>query len=388
MKIAMVIDRFDDVKNGGVQSARRFVEYLRREHEVTVIAAGQDEEGLVGMPFFFIPFLKQKMIKNGMYFGWPVEDRIREVLEEIDLVHVQFPFILGWKTAQWAREMNKPLVCSYHVQPENILYNMGINSDFLVRKLHRLFISKCYDHAHIVLSPSMLGRNELYKNGLKSECVVLSNGFLPEFKKNEESERFDFQGRFVILSVGRISREKNHALLVEAVNRSSFREDIQLILVGDGPEKPRIEEKMKRLPHAFCTGHVEANDLLTYYSSADLYVHPSLVELESLTVLEAMAEGLPVMVSNSPASAAQQFVKDGRFIFQYDNADSLAARIDHLMENRDLVKETGKVCHELAQEYTIEKSVDRLTEIYEKCLDYSRHKDIEPAGEKVGNLVL
>jgi glycosyltransferase involved in cell wall biosynthesis len=383
----MVIDRFDDVKNGGVQSARRFVEYLRKEHEVTVIAAGEDEEGMVGLPFFFLPFIKQKMIKNGMYFAWPVEERIREVLEEVDVVHIQFPFLLGWKTAQWAREMNRPLVCGYHVQPENILYNLGIKSDFLVRQLHRLFISKCYDHARVVLSPSILGKNELYRHGLKSKCIVLSNGHLPEYKRNQERDRFDFQGRFVILSVGRISREKNHALLVEAVNRSAHRNEIQLILVGDGPEKPRMEEKMKRLPHAFCTGYVEPDDLLTYYSSADLYVHPSLVELESLTVLEAMAEGLPVMVSDSPASAATQFVRDERFVFQHDNPASLANKIDYLVENRDLVEQTGNYCYELAGNFTIEKSVERLVSVYEKCLEGFPATGGIPLREEVENPV-
>lgn len=388
----MVIDRFDDVKNGGIQSTRRFVQYLRINHNVTVLAAGESQEGLAQVPGFYVPFMKEAMIKNGMVFARPIEDTIRQVVKDADIVHIQFPFYLGWTTARIAKEMGKPLVCSYHVQPENILLNMGIRSRRMVRLLHRFFMKKFYNLADVVISPSQLGKDELTCNGLTSECFVLSNGYMPEFSmETSHQSAQDREKPFVILNVGRLSREKNQELLIEAVDKSLYRENIHLVLVGDGTEKNRLQEKIKILPHATLTGQVNREELIQWYQDAHLYIHPSLVELESLTVLEAMAAGLPIMVSNSPTSAAKQFVLDDDFIFQFDDSSDLASRIDYVLDNPDLLAQTAESCHRLAQQFTIAQSVARLERIYQFCIDggpVDFPGEVEQVREEIENPVL
>ena len=368
MKIVMVIDRFGDVKNGAIQSTIRFVEYLRKKHEVTVIAAGDDQAGMIKLQSFFIPFVKQKMIQNGMFFAFPEKDLIVKTIRDADIVHIQFPFYLGWKVAEWTKELNKPLVCSYHVQPENILYNLGIRSKFLINKLHRFFNSRFYNLADAVISPSQLGRNELLSHGLTVPCHVISNGYIHEFNYNFENEKIDFEDRFVILSLGRISREKNHLLLVDAIYNSKYRNSIQLVIIGNGPDREKLKNKMKKLPNAILTGSLPQEMLLSYFNSAHIYIHPSLVELESLAVLEAMAEGLPIIVSNSPCSAAQQFVTDEKRIFQFDDSRSLTEKINYFFENRDELDKAADLSLQMVKNYTIEESVKKLLDVYNKCI--------------------
>ena len=91
----------------------------------------------------------------------------------------------------------------------------------------------------------------------------------------------------------------------------------------------------EKLPVKPFIGYVSHEDKLMYLNSADLYLHSSVVELESLTCLEAIGCGLPCLIGNSPYSAATQFALDDRFIFKMDDADDLAEKIDYWYKNRN-----------------------------------------------------
>src|SRR5512142_1532424 len=128
LRIAWVLDVYDGVKTGGVLSARRFVEALRARHEVTVVATGPPGEGRVSLPAFAPPPFGRVMREMGFVFAWPDARVLREVLGQVDVVHLQFPFWLGMRTARLARRLGVPLVAGFHVQPENMFRNVGLRA--------------------------------------------------------------------------------------------------------------------------------------------------------------------------------------------------------------------------------------------------------------------
>ncbi len=96
LRVAMVIDVWDDAANGAVISTRRFTELLReRGHTVTVLAGGAPAPGKIALPPFAIPLADGIMRKMRFLFAWPDRGVLAAAFAEHDLVHVQMPFYLG-----------------------------------------------------------------------------------------------------------------------------------------------------------------------------------------------------------------------------------------------------------------------------------------------------
>jgi 1,2-diacylglycerol 3-alpha-glucosyltransferase len=149
-------------------------------------------------------------------------------------------------------------------------------------------------------------------------------------------------------------------LLIEGVKRSKYASDIQLILAGRGERTDEYMAKAAELPVKPVIEYISAEDKFRFLNTADLFVHGSIVELESLSCLEAIGCGLPCLVSDAKYSAAPQFALDDRFLFRSDDPDSLAEKIDHWYENRAELRsrEMKERVLKEAEQYRFEKAVD------------------------------
>lgn len=128
---------------------------------------------------------------------------------------------------------------------------------------------------------------------------------------------------------------KRQSILIEGVKRSKYADQIQLILAGRGEMTEELKEKGKELPVEPFIEYISFEEKLRFLNTADLYVHGSIVELESLSTSEAIGCGLPCLISDSKYSAASQFTIDDRFLFKSDDADSFAKQLDYWYENRE-----------------------------------------------------
>lgn len=369
MKIAMIIDSYDNASNGAVVSTRRFVSLLRQEHSVKVITGGELHEDHIGLPAMNIPLFGSKIDKMGFSFARPDRRILRSIIEWADIVHVQFPFFLGRAAINLCREMNKPVITSFHVQPENMLFNVGIRSGRLIELFYRFYIKNFYNRSSSVICPTEFAASELKKRGLKTKTTVVSNGILPEFTPLHSSERKKTGNHFTILSVGRMAKEKNHEILIEAIKRSHYRDRINLIISGKGPLKNQLRRQARGLYNAPIIDFLPYAQLIQAYQNADLYVHSSEVELESMTVLEAMACGLPPLIADSKYSAAPGFALNSMFLFESNSAADLARRIDYWMEHENELETCRYRYAREASKFRIEKSLEKLTGIYKNAIE-------------------
>jgi glycosyltransferase involved in cell wall biosynthesis len=366
LKIAYVTDMFDGVKTGGVISARRFVTALRERHEVTVVAGGPDGPGLVGLPRFTIPPFGTIMREMGFIFAWPTRSRLEPVLREADVVHVQFPFWLGVRAAALARQVGTPVVAASHLQPENMLHNVGLRSPWLVDQTWRLFISTLYRHAAHLVVPTALGVEELRRRGLTVPAEVISNGIPSAFQPGPGHREPAHQGAFLILAVSRLAKEKRLDLIIEAVGRSRHAAGIQLVICGHGPEKARLRALAASLPRPADFRVVEEADMPGLMRSADLLVHAAEIELEGMAVLEALGTGLPALVADAALSAAGRLAVSDEFRFPPGDAASLAARIDHLVEQPERLAAARVASRAVADGLRLEASIARLEAVYQR----------------------
>ena len=115
-------------------------------------------------------------------------------------------------------------------------------------------------------------------------------------------------------------------------------------------------------------GYVSSEELISLYNSSDLYIHASEIELEGMSILEAIGTGLPAIISDSKESASKQFALNPDFLFQNRNHKELASKIDYWFENEQRLKEVGHEYAKSAEKYYIEASVARVLETFQQAV--------------------
>lgn len=355
---------------GGVASGRRFVEALRRRHDVTVVAADAPGPGpgTVALPRFHLPLVAGIMRANGFAFAVPRRRTLEALFRRVDVVHVQFPFWLGIRAVAIARETGTPVVSAFHVQPENVLYNLGVRSPRLVEAAYRFALRRFFERSDAVVCPSPFALEALRARGLTVAAEVVSNGVAPGLEPAPQRQPGGDGREVLVLVAGRLSREKRVDVAIEAVRRSRHAAAIQLVITGRGPEERAIRKLAATLPRPARVGFVSADELRRLLRAADLLLHPSEVELEGMAVLEALASGTPALLARAPSSAARQFAIGEDFLFAPGDAGELARRMDDLIANPARLREARAACVVRAREYRFEDSVARLEALYARVV--------------------
>ncbi len=362
MHIAIVIDSYNDA-NGGTIATKRLVEELRnRGHKVNIISAIHEDPsdpGFYKVPGFVLPGTGASLENMKFLFGRNDRKVFEQAMKEVDVVQVQFPFLMALGAVKAAKRLGKPVVGAFHVQPQNIMAAMGKTSRSLERFIWATFKFFLFKRVEIITTPSVFAANLLQSEGVKAETFPISNGIPPEYYKDHCVRPDWFGDRLVLLNIGRHAYEKRQLLLIEAVRRSKYKNNIQLILAGRGERTEELIASGKSLPVEPFIRYISPQDKFTFLNTADLFVHGSFVELESLSCLEAVGCGLPCLISDSKYSAASMFALDERFTFIADNPDSLAAKFDYWYENRDSLRSDRirNEVHKMAEKYRFEKVV-------------------------------
>jgi glycosyltransferase involved in cell wall biosynthesis len=165
------------------------------------------------------------------------------------------------------------------------------------------------------------------------------------FSRGVDTDRFHpchrrERGRTTALHVGRLVVDKNLEVLVDLFRG---RRDVDLVIVGDGPERAWLEPA---LPRARFTGHLTGEALSVEYASADLFVFPSETETFGNVALEAMASGLPVVTSDR--MAAQELITEGVNGFVGTVGVDFHLKVDRLIRDAGLRRRLGASAREFA----------------------------------------
>ena len=129
MIITFVMDQFGETSNGTACTALRFAQILKEKgHEVRVLTASKvDGDGIFTLPEWKLPVFQYIIDRNGIKFAEPDEKIITEAIEGSDVVHMLMPFKLQRVTKEIADKLGVANMAAFHVQPENITYNIKLN---------------------------------------------------------------------------------------------------------------------------------------------------------------------------------------------------------------------------------------------------------------------
>jgi glycosyltransferase involved in cell wall biosynthesis len=306
------------------------VEALRRRHEVTVLATGAPAPGKVCLPGFQIPI--RAMRENRITFGWPSRHLLEPVFASVDLVHVQFPFYLGFAAAKLAVQMGVPLVSAFHVQPENLLYNIHLQSPRIAGWMHRWWIRNVFEPANAVVVPSRFAGERLQQYGLTTPTYVISNGaHVPPRPRAVRVGTERRQLPYVLLCVGRLAPEKRQDVIIDAVARCQHRTQVRLVVAGAGHLEPSLRKRAKRLGLPVEFGYVSNERLLQLYDGNRAHALRGRARGHGGGGCDG--GGIAVLVADAPDSAARAFASGPEFHFRPGDATDLAAHIDRLLEN-------------------------------------------------------
>lgn len=212
------------------------------------------------------------------------------------------------------------------------------------------------------IAPTRFLKNKLVAAGLEADRITVKPHFV-----NHDPGVMTGRRDYAIF-VGRLSPEKGLVALLSAWEQLPH---IQLLIVGDGPQRPELEaiSRQKKLNVSF-EGHLPRATVLDKLRSARLLVFPSLAyESFGMGIIEAYACGVPVIASNH--GAMQELVDHGNtgLLFEPGDADSLSASVRLLWTDRDLLKRTGHNARsEYERKYTPAANYEALMTIYEREL--------------------
>ena len=372
MRVGLVLDPWEFPFNGTVISARRFVRALaNRGFEFSVLCAeGERERGrsptkeegvdTIRFPKLSMPGYNGVMREMRVPWAKPVRSALDSALRPVDLLHVQVASPLGMAATRQARALRLPVLWTFNVQPENMLWNMGFKSSWLSHLVSRVGLPRIYNRADLVIAPSPFAAELLLRHGVTVPIRVISNG-VPDAFFVSPARSTD---RFRVLSVGRFAREKRLGTLLRAVARSAKRHIIEVRLTGVGPDRGRLERLARRLGVNAAFEWVDDATLIERYRAADLVVHTSAIELEGMAVLESMAASNTVLIADSGRSACSRLANRPEASFRTDDSVDLAKKIDFWIDRDDERLSQGRENQRRARRFAHARSVDALADLY------------------------
>ena len=372
MVITFVMDQYGDTNNGTTVTAMRFADVLKKKgHEVRILTASKTEgEGIFVLPEWKVPIFHKVIAKEGMKFAWPDEEIIRKAIEGSDVVHMMMPFKAENATRKIAESMHIATTAAFHVQPENLSYGAHLNWVPGFNGMIFRYMKKFYSHYNHIHAPSENTKRILLKHKFTGNIYAISNGVDEAFRKLDLPRPEKYEGKFVILMVGRYASEKRQSVLIKAIGESKYNDKIQLVLAGRGP----TEKKLRRLSAKYLKNPAEftflpKEALIPLINACDLYVHASNVENEAISCIEAFTCGLVPIISDSDASATKQFALTERNLFPANDVHALAQKIDWFIEHPEEKEKQSRDYIEYAQKFAIEPCVDRLVEVFNAAVD-------------------
>jgi glycosyltransferase involved in cell wall biosynthesis len=304
--------------------------------------------------------------------------RFRDVLEDAarfrpDVVHLATEFSLGIVGLKVARQLRVPIITSAHTNYE--LYAARYGVDWAVRAGWR-YLRWFYGQGHRVLCPSHIYEQHLHSRGV-THTGIWSRGvdpdfFHPRFRSDAYRRALGLgPGDLLVTYIGRIAREKNIALLLEAWDQlAPTRGTAQLALVGRGPLEADI--RRRQIPGVHVAGLLDGQPLSAAYASADIFAFPSATETFGNSLLEAMGSGLPPLVA--AAGGVLEFSQHGgnAWLVEPNSVAAIAAGLQRLLTDANLRRRLAEGALRTAHERRWDEVYDQLLEDYQDAIDASQ----------------
>jgi 1,2-diacylglycerol 3-alpha-glucosyltransferase len=333
-----------------------------------------------------MPFLFLKSRRLGIFYTPRAAKCFKHL--KLDIVHIQTEFGIGIFGKMMARKFNIPVVHTYHTMYEEYFYYITKGkfrklSDYIVRVLTRKICNRC----DAVVVPTKKVSDLLIDYGVEKQINIVPTGVdILRFKKENFSEKEIENTRAelglakdtpVILSLGRVAKEKSiDVILRQMPYIIKYVPNVKCVIIGDGPATESLKEMTKELHiqnSVIFAGEKLWTEIGKYYRISDIFVSCSMTETQGLTLVEAMASDIPIVVKNDKniEGFIQNYV-NGRI---FDSEKELAEILVDLLKNKSQADRLVFKAQETLLEYSAEQFGSRIEKIFLNVIENSQKKD-------------
>lgn len=381
MRIGIFTDTYPPYINGVSTSITMLEKALKKKgHQVFIVTVNPEQ-----MKYIYeknkikIPGIPTGIYDYRLTGIYPIR-AIKTIKKwNLDVIHSHTEFGIGTFARIISKQLNIPLVHTYHTMYEDYVHYItkgyfdGTSKKIVeyltkfycdkttkelivpTKKAFDLFKEKYKVDKNIHIIPTGIEIERFYKekislqklNNIKKECGI----------NNDDK---------VILYVGRLGEEKNVDFLID--NHEYFvkqNKKTKLLIVGDGPDFEKYKNKIEKLgleKNIILTGKVPYNNIPYYYNCADIFVTASTTETQGLTVIEAMSSGLPIVCIND--ESFKNTVIHGLNGFLFKNKKDYKKYMDNLLNDDKLRKKISNQARISTNQYSSKYYAERVLDVY------------------------
>ena len=354
-----------------------------------------------------------------------------------DLMHIHHPFWMGWIALLWARRLGIPAVYTYHTRLEHYAHQVPLPGplfrNLVAHSLTRRFANRCT----AVVVPTESAEEYLRLIGVTTTIHVQPTGIdFERYRHTDPARAQQLRRHFgideageddgngtdtsgarasaravaagqavrtetaarsagrmkVLVSVSRLSREKNIDFLLDGLERLQQNCAVpwRCLIIGDGEERERLQGRIDRAglgDRIMLVGAVKPDAIADYYRLGDLFLFASRSETQGMVILEAMAAGLPVVAIRS--SGIDDVVRHGITGFKTrTDLEQWSGCVGRLLEDDAERGRMSTAAVDFARDFAIDRFASRLRNVYALTLAQwqSRGQSRGPSREQSGNV--
>lgn len=375
LRIAMFTNTYLPSINGVAVSVNRLKTGLERQgHEVLLCAPSYDDQppeaGVFRIPILISPGAALRLANPFHRQTWRA---VRDF--QPDVIHLHHPYWLGSLGLRMARKLKVPTVFTYHTRLEQFAHAIPLPGalfrNVIAHWLVRRFANRCDE----IIVPTPITRDYIHLIGVDRPVHVHPTGIEVErFRQKDSTQltelaaRYNPDGRRILVTIARLSKEKNLDFLIAAMKELKARHapPFRLLIIGDGDERARLTSTIRDAgltSEVRLVGSVPMQDIPAYLALAQLFVFTSVSETQGMVILEAMAAGLPVVAVN--ATGVDAFVQNRRTgMLTEEDLDAWTDAVHALLVNRSERQTMARAAFEEAQTHSIERFAADIVRVY------------------------
>ena len=378
MRIGMMVDSYKPYTSGITNYVEVNKHYLELAgHEVFVFTFG-DLEYEDGEPRV-IRSRGVPLADTGFYLSTRYSRAAKQLLQTMDIVHVQHPFLSGRLALRYCRLLHIPIVYTNHTRYD--LYAQAylpMMPEEMSQGLLQAYMPSFCSAVQLVIAPSAGMEKVLRQLNVDGKIEVVPNGVdLKSFIEVKPLSRAEFgykKNDILLVYAGRIALEKNIPFLLKSfAGIAHALPNAQLLLIGSGVQ-PYEEEirtlisEMKLGQRVRLTGKIAYDKLPAYLAMCDIFVTASVTEVHPLSVIEAMGAGLPVMGIDS-VGVGDTVVDGVTGLLSTHDLSAFTAKLTRLCLDLNLRAQMGDSARKASATYSIERTTNILLKHYEKLVN-------------------
>ena len=380
MKILITTDWYTPAVNGVVTSVKNLQRELeRRGHEVRILTLSQSLHSWSRDGVTAIGSVNAGRIYPGARLRTAMAGRwVRELMDwRPDVIHSQCEVSTFFLARRIAEELDVPLVHTYHTVYEDYTHYFSPSVRW-GRCAVAAFSRWVAAQVDGMIAPTGKVRGLLQGYGVRCPVFVVPTGIdLRRFQQEGDPMRRAVlraslgipAENTVLVCVGRLAEEKNIQELLK-LRASLGSRPVTLLLVGDGPDRPRLEQVAHDLrleaPAVIFAGMVPPEEVPEWYRLGDLFVSASSSETQGLTYIEALAAGVPALCRAD--LCLEGVILEGENGWQYHSTVEFRQRLEEFLASPETHEALKRRAAESAEQFSAQRFAQRVERIYQMQL--------------------